>query len=130
MNADGSDPVLLMDRANEPDWSPDGHRIVFTSNRDGNTEIYVMNADGTDPRRLTDYSGPDFDADSSPDGRMIAFQREVQRDTPPLRVNQLFVVNADGGDAMELTDLPSANGHPAWSRGRAVKPSPIPAPVR
>jgi Tol biopolymer transport system component len=122
MNADGSDPVLLMDRAHGPDWSPDGRRIVFWSNRDGNNEIYVMNADGTDPRRLTDYSGPDQDPEWSPDGRMIAFQREVQRDTPPLRVNQLFVVNADGGEPRALTDLPSANGHPAWSRGRAVKP--------
>jgi Tol biopolymer transport system component len=122
MNADGSDPALLVDRAGGPDWSPNGQRIVFASNRDGNSEVYVMNTDGTDLRRLTDYSGPDFDPDWSPDGRMIAFQRLVQRDTVPRQVNQLFVVSADGGEPMPLTDVPSANGHPGWSRGRAVKP--------
>jgi TolB protein len=121
MNADGSDPVLLMDRANEPDWSPNGQRIVFSSSRDGNTEVYVMNADGTDPRRLTNYSGADFDPNWSPDGRMIAFQRTIERDTAPRRLNQVFVVSADGGESMPLTDLPSENGHPAWSRGHAVK---------
>ena len=124
MNADGSDPVLLMDRAGGPDWSPDGRRIVFTSNRNGDNEVYVMNAVGTNPRQLTDDRGPAQDPEWSPDGRMIAFQRELQRDTVPRRVNQLFVVSADGGEPMALTDLPSANGHPAWSRGRAVKPWP------
>lgn len=122
MNADGSDPALLMDRGNEPDWSPNGRSIAFSSNRDGNAEVYVMNADGTDPRRLTAYSGPDFDPDWSPDGRMISFQRGVERNTAPRRLNQVFVVSADGGEPMPLTDFPSENGHPAWSRGRAVTP--------
>jgi Tol biopolymer transport system component len=87
-----------------------------------------MNADGTDPQRLTGYPGPDLDADWSPDARMIVFQRQIQSDTPPRDVNQLFVVSAEGGEAVPLTALCgpvtpcSANGHPAWSRGRAVKP--------
>ena len=52
MAADGSHPINL---TNHPAldgfavWSPDGTRIAFTSNRDGNTEIYVMNADGKSP---------------------------------------------------------------------------------
>jgi TolB protein len=36
-----------------PCWSPDGKQIAFQTSRDGNFEIYVMNADGSDPRRLT-----------------------------------------------------------------------------
>jgi Tol biopolymer transport system component len=128
MKADGSDPVPLTDsndgRNAGPDWSPDGRRIAFTSTRDGNSEVYVMNADGTDPRRLTYYvEGPDGEPDWSPDGRMIAFQRLIQRTIAPRQVQQLFVVSAEGGEQpVQLTDLPSANGHPAWSRGRAVKP--------
>ena len=146
MNADGSELVPLTDNAKSgceptencnavaPDWSPNGQRIAFQSTRviepdeKPNSNIYVMNADGTDPQRLTGYPGPDLDADWSPDGRMIVFQRQIESDTPPRAVNQLFVVSADGGDAVPLTAvcvplIPcSANGHPAWSRGRAVKP--------
>ena len=49
MNADGSGVVRLTDhsaRDGEPAWSPDGQRIAFSSDRDGNYDIYVMNADG------------------------------------------------------------------------------------
>jgi Tol biopolymer transport system component len=56
VNADGSNLQRLTDNAGDdtdPDWSPDGTRIVFVSNRDGNDELYLMSADGRDPRRLT-----------------------------------------------------------------------------
>src|SRR5690242_17894428 len=46
MNADGSAQTQLADQSFDPQWSPDGQRIAFTSTRDGNAEIYVMNADG------------------------------------------------------------------------------------
>jgi Tol biopolymer transport system component len=120
MNADGSDAVPLTGLGNNaPDWSPNGQQIVFQSTRDFNSEIYVMNADGSEQRNLTNNpAGQDADADWSPDGRMIAFQR----DTQPGQINQLFVVSADGGETIALTARPSANGHPAWSRGRAVRP--------
>jgi Tol biopolymer transport system component len=51
-----------------PDWSPDDTQLVFQSNRDGNIEIYVMNADGTEQTRLTDYPGRDLDPAWSPNG--------------------------------------------------------------
>src|SRR5581483_5153472 len=70
-------------------WSPDGSRIVFTSHRDSNvsTEIYVMNADGSDQQRLT-HDGPegvqnvggsvfDFAPAWSPDGSEIAYVKSV-----------------------------------------------------
>ncbi|MFH1336882.1 MAG: dockerin type I domain-containing protein, partial [Candidatus Zixiibacteriota bacterium] len=62
MHADGSGDTVLTDQAglNEaPCWSPDGARIVFHSTRDGNYEIYQMNADGNDQRRLTDHPAED-----------------------------------------------------------------------
>jgi len=43
----------------DPSWSPDGKQIIFASDRDGNTNIYAMNADGTEVRRLTDDPGED-----------------------------------------------------------------------
>ena len=56
MNADGGNVRRLTTHPAMdywPAWSPDGKRIAFTSNRDGNYEIYVMNADGSDLRNLT-----------------------------------------------------------------------------
>ena len=52
MNADGRDVVRLTQSPGldaRPAWSPDGKRIAFTSNRDGNYDIYVVNADGSNP---------------------------------------------------------------------------------
>ena len=120
MNADGSEVRRLTDpnsggHSNAPDWSPDGRMIVFQSNRDGSgltrhDQIYVMNADGSGQRRLTNYAGTDVDPAWSPDGRMIAFERG----TEPRNIDQVFVMTADGGRPAPLTRLPSANGHPGW----------------
>ena len=46
-------------RDGRPNWSPDGQQIAFTSDRDGNWEIYVMNADGTNPINLTNHPAED-----------------------------------------------------------------------
>jgi len=121
MNADGSDPRQLtrdppgvINQA--PDWSPDGKRILFQSNRDGNVEIYVMDADGGNQTRLTHHPGRDLDAEWSADGTRIAFDRDI----PPVdeEIRQLFIMRADGSDPTQLTGLPSKNGHAAWHRGR------------
>ena len=45
----------------DPSWSPDGKRIAFVSTREGNREIYVMDADGKNPRRLTNNPRNDID---------------------------------------------------------------------
>ena len=54
-------------------WSPDGTQIVFVSDRDGDQEIYPMNADGNGVSKVTNDSGADFDSSWSPDGSTIAF---------------------------------------------------------
>ena len=66
MNADGSNARRLT-RSNGNDfesaWSADGSKIAFQSNRDGNEEIYIMNADGSGQTRLTDNPAEDLDHD-------------------------------------------------------------------
>jgi Tol biopolymer transport system component len=64
MDADGSHPRNLSNNPvsldGSPLWSPDGARIIFDSRRDGNREIYVMSADGSNVTRLTDNPADDY----------------------------------------------------------------------
>ena len=59
-----------------PSWSPDGRRLAFMSNRDGNFEIYLADANGSNVRRLTEDPGNDFNPDWSPDGKAIAWNSD------------------------------------------------------
>ena len=84
-------------------------RIAFSSERDGNTDISVMNADGSGVTRLTDHYADDTTPSWSPDGRRIAFSSERDGNA------EISVMNADGSDAIRLTDHPSDDRSPAWS---------------
>ncbi len=104
----------------DADISPDGSRIAFHSNRPpspGNRgQIYVANADGTEPRALTHTEGTNYMARWSPDGTRIAFVSE--RDGDP----EIYVMNADGSDQTNLTNNPGAyDAGPDWSPdGRSI----------
>ena len=94
-----------------PQWSHDGKRIVFTSDRDGDPEIYVMNADGTSPHRLTHTPGRDAHPFFSRDGKRIVFQspRANGVDT------NIYVMNSDGSNVVKLTNLKGFAGVPVYS---------------
>ena len=76
MHPDGTGKTQLTNTGNneQPSWSPDGTRIVFVSTRDGNHDIYVMDADGANPTRLTNNTDTEGGPVFSPDGTKIAFQ--------------------------------------------------------
>jgi Tol biopolymer transport system component len=97
----GSDGVLGDDSM--PDVSPDGRRIAFTSNRDQQGEVYVMNADGTGQKRLTRRAGDDWSPDFSPDGRRIAFTQLP---------GTIWVMNADGTGLRAVTRGTDADWRP------------------
>ena len=115
MNADGSGQTRIESSAEgrQPAWSPDGRRIAFVSNRDGNPEIYVMNADGSAPTRLTNspniWVSEDIEPVWSPDGQRIVFVSD--RDEP----YDLYVMNADGSGQTRLTRDNARELGPAWS---------------
>ena len=85
-------------------------RIVFSSFRDGNAEIYVMDADGGNQERLTNHPWSDTRPDWSPDGTKIAFVS--RRDTGR---RQIHVMDANGKNVIRLTDGPGQKGDPDWS---------------
>jgi hypothetical protein len=99
----------------QPDWSPDGRRIAFASERDDtdprfvNAEIYVMDADGENERRLTALPGHADKPDWSPDGSRIAFEAFRENNV------DIYVMKADGTDVRRLTTDPGQDRDPAWS---------------
>ncbi len=100
MNADGSDPTLLFEAAEECDWSPGGTKIAFHSSlnsADGDEEVYVINADGTGWTALTSNSAADTNPDWSPDGKKIAFASNRDGDF------DIYTMDADGSNVAQVT---------------------------
>jgi WD40 repeat protein len=95
-------------------WSPDGSRIAFATNRDGQAEIYVMNADGTGTVRLTNGIGVLGAPAWSPDGTRIAFDCEVESGN-----RDICAVNVDGSGFVRLTSHPAVDSGSAWSPNSA-----------
>ncbi len=92
-----------------PAWSPDGRRIAFQSDRDGDSEIYVMNAAGSGVTQLTHNGAGDWSPAWSPDGRRIAFNSDRDGDS------EIYVMNAAGSGVTQLTHNDAGDHGPAWS---------------
>jgi Tol biopolymer transport system component len=103
---DASSPQKLFFQ-DQPAWSPDGRRIAFTSKREGTIHIFVMQADGSGTRRVTDANQDDSHPTWSPDGRWIAFARGQAGD--------LWRVRADGSGLYHIESDPADESDPAWS---------------
>lgn len=98
-----------------PDWSPDGEKLTFYSNRGGNYDIYVMNADGTNEARLTTKKTKDTMARWSPDGTQLVYVSELDG------IRHLFLMNADGTKQRPFTSGPCACEDPTWRPdGKAI----------
>jgi len=130
MDSDGSGPINITNnpaRDVEPTWAPDGGRIAFTSHRDGvaepglevttNSEVYVMDADGSNPVNLTHSDAQGADRDDhpswSPDGSLIAFISG--RDVIPPHNWALYVMEPDGSNPVNLANDQFVIARPAWS---------------
>jgi uncharacterized repeat protein (TIGR01451 family) len=117
MNADGSDKVNVSNNDGgdlEPDWSPDGSKVVWVHYEDGKGDIYVANADGTGEVNFSnepkDERGPAW----SPDGARIAYYRRVE-DGSELHW-EVFWMNADDSlNKTQLTDRECQSYAPLWS---------------
>ena len=92
-----------------PAWSPDGKRVAFTSNVKGNTDIYVINADGSGLRQITFSRGIDTSPAWNPRSGEIAFTSD--RSGNPM----IYVMNEDGTNERRLTFVGEYNESAAWS---------------
>ena len=121
VNADGSNPVNLtqgigisLGMAPLPSWSPDGTKIAFANGVPSFgpvSDIYVMNADGSNPINLTQGIGRNANPVWSPDSSKIAFERHDSFGTP----SEIYVMNADGSNPVNLTQNPAHDRFPSWS---------------
>lgn len=106
--------VLAMTLAGCTNTTPRG-QIVFQSNRDGNFEIYSMNDNGANLRRLTHSDTYDVTPSWSPDGSHVLFASD--RDG----MWDIYTMNSDGGNVTRLTSDAGANYSPSWSAdGRRI----------
>jgi Tol biopolymer transport system component/serine/threonine protein kinase len=95
----------------EPSPTPvgGGRRITFTSDRNGNFEIYLINNDGSELLQLTDNPATDGDPEWSPDGSKILFASERDGNF------EVYVMNADGSEQARLTENDARDWAPTWS---------------
>ena len=92
-----------------PQWSPDGKQIAFVSNRtklpdsNRNMDIFVVSAEGGEPRKLTTNEGPDESPQWSPDGKWIVYQAQHQPKLIWYDTTEITLIPSAGGDAKVLT---------------------------
>ena len=94
-----------------PALSPDGTKIAFTSDRDGNIEIYLINTDGTGVVRLTNDRDRDVMPAWSPDGTQLFYVALADG----TGLQQIIRMNADGSSASPLSSRFAGTSDPAWS---------------
>jgi Tol biopolymer transport system component/predicted Ser/Thr protein kinase len=133
MRPDGSDVTQVTfgpGNKSQPSWSPDGKRIAFVSDKDGNQEIYVMNVDSSHMVNLTNHPEDEYDPAWSPDGSKLAFTTTRYGDQL-----QVYVIDVDCPDLDQDCSASEARSFsrgyaderfPAWAPEGAAKPNWLP----
>jgi len=109
MNPDGSNPRAITSKDDiDPTWSPDGSMIAFASNRQGQRQLFVANANGKKVDKVTDLKQMGGRSSWSPDGTKLAFYRGPEGD------RDIYTINVDGTGLQRLTNGGDNLG-PSWS---------------
>ncbi len=113
MNADGSGIDFVTGGGGNPTWSPDGERIAFTGSTNGELDVWVVDADGSNRTRLAGFaSAEDGEPAWSPDGTTIAFMssRPGGRNTE----REIYLMDSDGSNPRALTANNDQDMWPSW----------------
>lgn len=109
MKPDGANPHAITTSDDiDPTWSPDGSMIAFASSRAGTRQLFVMNADGSGIRQVTDLKDMGGRSSWSPDGTRLAFYAGPQGN------RNIYIINVDGTNLVQLTNGGDNLG-PSWS---------------
>jgi Tol biopolymer transport system component len=92
-----------------PSWSPDGQWLAFHSDRDGNIELYIMKADGSETKRITNNPATDQTASWSPDGKWLAFSSDEDGSF------EVYIQNIFTGQRIQLTSDKNHSSYAQWA---------------
>jgi TolB protein len=108
MGSDGSGARSL-GAGLSPAWAPNGRRLAFDSEANGNFDVWTARADGRDRRRVTRNAALDYSASWSPDGGELVFTSDRGGN------EDLYVIRVDGSGERQLTNDPGSDSGAAWS---------------
>jgi len=116
----------------QPMWSPDGKHIAFISDRDGNREIYIVNADGSGETRLTNTAADEIEPGWSPDGNYLTFMSNRDAIYSDCNISssytesvryyldsdcnyEIYIMKVDGTEQYRLTNNDTCDIYPVWA---------------
>ncbi len=109
MNRDGSDPHRLIGGTGwDPTWSPDGTRILFASDRDGSSQLYVARSDGSRPEKITSLPALRGRSDWSVQDQIVTYSGDSWQ-------RELYLMNADGSDLHRVSPPGGNSQGPSFS---------------
>ncbi|MFC1746189.1 TolB family protein [Candidatus Riflebacteria bacterium] len=122
IGTDGTDERLIkpdglnMKEYLNPCWTPDGEKIAFITGMKtslGGGELWVMNRDGSKPRRISRDDLQIYEYDYSPDGKNIVFDVRHESDSV-VGEWDIYIMKSDGSSTQRLTTQPTVNSRPKW----------------